>query len=1727
MKKLHLWFYYLTSFFTFCLVAVSLALVLFHQSEIPQNTLKAILEYQLDNVFACEVEVGQLSGNFLTHVQISDLRLHNHPRYPQEDILSVGEAHLYLNPLAFLYRGGNLLSIARKVVLEDVNLSLVRDADDQWNLLHLPKPSDTPAQSTGSFEMPKITTKVIMNDVYLTYRDEKGWAPTPLAVPFVDVFYFEGADLFFDNENRAIVTLSDGLVGSSKEPIAALGGFDIENGRFDISFSAHLNMDRWGHYVLPVENFELYSGVSRIRGRLRSKNPIDFSVLPFWYTLGIDLRDATFELPMIEQPITNINGTIVLSEGMIPKSYLGEKITDLTADRSDRIWDAMVDTGFLDKEGHVLHTFRGSGMILGLPKEVGRFKSDITDILKQPPSRLYLDGVTATLAGMPLTAHGFVGLSSQKLELMVRGRAFELTGIQRLFPAISNWKLSGLGDTDLMLKGPFENVDITGTLQSSTAQFYSFQPSSFWLDYAFDGEVLSLVSDFSTLYDGELSLAGQVDFRPTVPTLDLSLRGSGMSIQSVFPRSDVVTGNFGFYATMLGDTIGYDAQLLLYPQELHIFNQQISMAHTTFFVTGNEDVVDLTGSVLLNGGGNPLKISGRIDNMVSANLTVSGEGVWARDVMGGPSHNFGLATMGVSINADLVSAFWDKPLSQSRFDFEGDLVGYPFENRQFDTVSFKGSLNKNTLNVDTFHAQNDRESATVSGEFISFVPVDVSLSLDRLSISHSKLFQRIMPTALLPIGGRLTAEAQVAHLTDSPTASRAVSGDSTLKTVGVSGQFKLTDGYIKNQPIEALSLDLMWDGRRVSFDDLSLRQGESRVSMDGHIALESGVSLSISEGSTVMFDDFKLWTSPYGDFHGRANVSGRVGGTAAAPDIQLAIVLTDFSTPYLTVDELSGNLLFVNNQLELNAWKIREKSNFLSLDGRLDVTPFRSPEKLVVSDLVYDVNLAVESAELGMLIYLAEGIHQDIVQRLSAGSAHWQDKRSISQQADQDIYRLRSVVSAQKKGVKKVSLFSGEEVGESLSFYETILARYEQLSEQGATSLKKLLKGQLSGYFRAQSRPKENPLVDVNIKLKNGQFWFLNMDQLNLVLMTQNDEIAYDMRMIDGGISGIPFEYVQSGGLFDEAGFLTIKETEIKSNGKVNSQLLSGTFPLQAYWDNRLLTRPMSLKAYLDGNNIAILSFLNRDIRRLFNRGSIALTVTGPLTNPVLNASDIDLTGAGLQFDSDVMITSPMLYQSGAVTLRNNRLNLDGLRLSWAGNDTLDKRNTLDVSGGIFIRGLSFIQPDMVRIGLDLAIKDTDLSLNISDVYRGNISTSKVQIRGDYLVGLSRERQSELAKTIATRHEQGPLVSGHLQFENGDLSIPKVGAKKVKPSLLLNLQMSVGENVSVVGGILGDNLLAGLANYLDIRLQGTDSPLLISGSLNAPKLDNSLILAEGSMTFLNRGFELLSTDEQSIFFQDNQFKIQPHRISFQQDTLSDGTLRLNPQLRMSAYSVIESLATENVVHDGVVMQVNGSIYNLDEIVFEKYKMTTIVPQRGDPEYVKSLQFSTDGSESDQSRETYEVLSLLVPELVGAQLDDSQGTQGLLEVVGENQINSYLRRRVLRPIERQIAKNVGLYDLRVDYNVGRALIRGTSEDEADSSDTDSIGVAFVKGLSHNLFLKVRTNLELQTTNTNSLENSNIELQYNLLKNLSLSYSNGRERHEVETNPKFSLRYSHEF
>ena len=139
--------------------------------------------------------------------------------------------------------------------------------------------------------------------------------------------------------------------------------------------------------------------------------------------------------------------------------------------------------------------------------------------------------------------------------------------------------------------------------------------------------------------------------------------------------------------------------------------------------------------------------------------------------------------------------------------------------------------------------------------------------------------------------------------------------------------------------------------------------------------------------------------------------------------------------------------------------------------------------------------------------------------------------------------------------------------------------------------------------------------------------------------------------------------------------------------------------------------------------------------------------------------------------------------------------------------------------------------------------------------------------------------------------------------------------------------------------------------------------------------------------------------------------------------------------------------------------------------------------------------------------------------------DKDRTKKLLTHVGGKQINVWAR-SYLRPIEKDIARNIGLYDFRVDYNVGSAILN--SNDPYDQ--TRSVGFNFISNLfSDQLFLRVKTNLDLSENRalTDKFRFTEFELNYFILRNLSFNFSNISDVGTQVYKPVYSIKFTHEF
>ncbi|NQY75486.1 MAG: hypothetical protein HRT90_12145, partial [Candidatus Margulisbacteria bacterium] len=323
--------------------------------------------------------------------------------------------------------------------------------------------------------------------------------------------------------------------------------------------------------------------------------------------------------------------------------------------------------------------------------------------------------------------------------------------------------------------------------------------------------------------------------------------------------------------------------------------------------------------------------------------------------------------------------------------------------------------------------------------------------------------------------------------------------------------------------------------------------------------------------------------------------------------------------------------------------------------------------------------------------------------------------------------------------------------------------------------------------------------------------------------------------------------------------------------------------------------------------------------------------------------------------------------------------------------------------------------------------------------------------------------------------------------------------------------------------LFGDTVLAGLANNSYLELKETLIPLDITGSLNSPIILNSLTFSEGSTNMLNHVFELLTPQQMRSFYRERTDISQEHVLSFTSESnVNSGKRKLIPILDLHALAIIEAenTSTSDILESspevyGVIIVFDGPITDIESISFEKYAVQNPDSPNLTAELINTYRFSDqDGAgRSGKFEEILDTLNL---------------KKGGIAGIGEQQINLLVRKQV-RPVEKQVAKGLGLYDVRIDYNVGGAILG--SLDGEDNASSDKLGVNLISNLYNDqVFLRVKTDLELgaesRETNRN-LHISELELTYYLRRNLSLNFTNIRDKSTEGFKPRYSLKYSYEF
>lgn len=1057
---------------------------------------------------------------------------------------------------------------------------------------------------------------------------------------------------------------------------------------------------------------------------------------------------------------------------------------------------------------------------------------------------------------------------------------------------------------------------------------------------------------------------------------------------------------------------------------------------------------------------------------------------------------------------------------------QAKLKHYSFFGHGYEDVSVQANIHQGQLALPHFSAKNELESVVASGHFYRQKIQDFSLSVKELQLAQ-KFIQLYIPLTMRPFDGRLSLDMSMQRRSDNPSANESVSRWKQLENYSVTGSILMTNGLVQGQPIETLSANSFWDGSVLHVYHAALNQGSSTVALHGQINAQKNLDLTFEKGTYIKLSDFQTLTSPLGQLSGDIILEGNLKGTRQHPVVNIYIDAKPFKSTYLDFDQVKGTIVYDHGYLSVSPLVLNQGKDVYQLNGHINISPFFE-DKLIFSNIDYKMDMSVKEVDLDSFAGLIEALQKEIRQHLLTltGPKPLQSEVSVKKQE-------ASLLSISDPSFQKQSvlLFSDKLEGTALALYSQLKKQYQDTTALSDLGIRQLFKGQLSMTLSAQSRGTQSPIVEALLYLTDLEVAFLKSKLLTCLIKNTQDAVNIDLDLAEGSLGNKHFDKAVVKTALDPKGTLTILETRLQMGSESAQNLVSGTIPLSAFWNPESQALPMHLYLNFTGSTLGLLSILNPNILEITNEGTVSLTLDGPLQKPVLNSQEMTFKNTRIFLNKEsALLASPLTFSQDKLAIKNNVLILPATSMTWQGPDTKSLRtskemiNTLVVSGNISLDTLDLISFQRTALLFDLKLADTYLYINFPAIYNGEVSLQGVTFKGVYEIPLSKVAKAKWDTLIAKDQETGPVFSGRMTLENAEIAMPTFAKKTPKPSILLNISTAVQNDVTIVGSLFGDDLLSGIANTFQLSMAPTVADVKVSGSLNTPKMTQALSFSEGTVGLFNREFTLLSVDKQQDYYPGSELK--SHKNTLSLTTLEDpaaGVIRIFPVLDILAVTVVEKTATSSTTKTSdpdankdkhVVVLIKGPLYNPKSFTFDKFVNDDT-----------KLRFEATYGIQDLST----VLEVLMPdfyEIAYSGQVNSDQTKRFLSQVGETGVNSVIRSKVIRPIEKQVAHNIGVTDFQLDYNVGSALFGAANLQGNNSSVPSSLGVNVIKSLlSDQLLLRVKTNLDLK--GQTDAQVSEWELTYYFLRHFSLNYSQIRETLGAPFKPKLSLKYGYDY
>ena len=1237
------------------------------------------------------------------------------------------------------------------------------------------------------------------------------------------------------------------------------------------------------------------------------------------------------------------------------------------------------------------------------------------------------------------------------------------------------------------------NLDISVSTTNGTVYEQKFSGKA---HIVLTNKLLTAQVELSKLYKGKASGKLAVDLHKDQPQINLVAKFYALDLAAVAQNASGIEGQADGTLELFGPLNNIEGKASAILSDALVLGQPMQNLTAAFSVKDGdlhfENICALSPTASFDAKCDITRDANINLEARATGLRLSGQGLF------GPMEATLNQFIG-NIRFKLDHKFLAAPLRNMSASGSASLSNGQIGEQTFTKAQGKIQIGEGRIQIGDAFISSGTSTLYVSGETGVGFPTRLKISGSGLKLEDLKLLNHVLPPEAKDPAGLTTLEVEVTGFLSRET---QITSFDPLLDLTAKGNLSMATVSLAQVPITKTALNFSWHERSLSIPEFEVKLPDSALTArvdhknDGTIraALKGAANLS----------HFQHLFKRYGSLNGRAGINLILSGDVDNPILSSSFWISPLKIDEIHFDSISGSLNYSDNKLTL-------LTPMLFKDGKESYT--LSGSAAIDGDL--DLYFKIPQADLNSTYHIFEKLRKRTgrwlrpksvsagADRVSLGPEGFSLNIDGSSPEDENIFQLYSANGKKDYPLKAWNAIRGE--------FEKKLA--------GAPA--ENIEGQLTADLRLQGET-TNPYGKLNLKVTKGKFRSFGFDEFSVSADVEDQGVNFQKMVLTKGSGNLSAQgsYSFDGSLSMQLTandmpldllqvFLTKKEFKgsFNLNADISGSLenpkivlaaagsnlgLAGidfdkaslsfskednTYNLQectlvkgkqtSYLHGSVNSDPpgqVEGAVNLKGNAIGLLNLFTDEIRWLDGNASVIAKIQGTLENPLIEGKAFLAKGKVYARALD----STLEDLKGEAMLDNNSLQIKALTGIWVGEKTRGWFNPLGLAGTV---DLSKILSENGMVDVNLAFSPTRLHIAFPNLYVGNLTVKELFLQGPLHFDLSR----------------GPRLQGKAEIDNAVITVAQAPAPPGKAfPLEFNLEADLKKNVYAAMGNVNTLNLSNIFMNLEIAGEG----FKVQGDLANPSLLGRIDIKRGTVNIFNRGFNVLTSENQKKYFPSDSEKVKENTASFSGESGPAGVL---PNLNLT--SVVN---VENQEKDA-----DGNPIKKNVIILARLQGVL-----GAAEEIRGLKIALSGFSEDKTKSPPEMLPaayseqdlkvMLLPDFIKSMAGigkPGETAQVDTNVVVADYVSSRVQTVLFRSLEREAEQRLGLESLTLEYNLGPKVkeAMGIKDIQGIDAQKPAWSVGFVKGFFDRLYLDVRYAEGVQQT---SATGANIAFNYQL-------------------------------